>query len=276
MSTPFGTGFWRAVVALAALALVADPLSGCCDEETPKTGPAPFTTTSSGTNNTSSGGGQGATGGGGNNAGGGGMEKPTSDDPCNQEVAFQASGIGFMSPTPIELASVLNKLAYDDTYSHPLSIVLSASMPDVKDPMMAISATEDLGSGTHTFINEVPKLVSASVGAGHFYTVDQQEKGYLHIRHQAGEVDIELSNIYLTAETSQNCNKVFATLIAIIPDSQGSIELTFDNTTKTIAELAAGNGGGGGAGGGKPPAPGWQLQALFLGETINFDFGTLY
>ncbi len=257
-----------ATVLLSALIVLA-----CCGEDDRQPN-APYypTTTNTGTgsntggnSSTSSLGGAGGVGG----ATGGGELVAPADSPCFAEVAFWASGMAFMSPTPMALAKAFNQLAYDDSLAHPISIVLVASKPEQMTPSVGISATADNGSGLHVFPSgQKPEFVSATIGYGYFSTKTPQTSGYLHFRHEQGEVDIELRNLFVSAKTGSDCSVLYVTLDAVIPTSESNVALTVDGTATTIGELA------GGAGGSAPMA--WQLRAMFLAETITFDFGSLY
>jgi hypothetical protein len=249
--------------------LAAALLAGCSEPSDlgPPPPPPSSLTSASASAGSAGAGGAGSAGGSAPGGGAGGSsDAGAADLLCAGDVAFWATGMAFVAPTPEPLAQALSALAYDPL-SHPLSIVLAGA-----SAKMGASATQDGGSGLAVFPpGEAPELVPAIIAAGGFETGAPQAVGYLRFVDAMGPVSIEVTGVTLKASTSSGCSTLLATLTAIIPASEGSKTLHLKGGASTIAELGGSDGGGEKDAG--PPS--WEIRALFSGETMAFDFTTL-
>lgn len=194
-------------------------------------------------------GGSGGAGVGGSETGGG---APV-EGPCGASVAFRATGMSFTEPTPPALAASLGAALYGYD-AHGISVV-------VHDAMLSASVTEAGSSGAHGFVG-TPAFTDAIFDAGGFRSGEPQASGWLRVQDDEGPVDVALTSLTLDGRASPDCSQLFVVLDAVIASDQGSTSFTFDGQTTTLAEMAGGDGS----------TQGWLLRALFLGESIDFDF----
>lgn len=245
----------------APLLLAVALVMGCSDDDRPTGGyagvPVPSGTTSGSAS--SGAGGQGGAGGTTSSGAGGGAggAEPGPSNACDESVAFQATGMSFTEPAPVALAAALNRalFGYD---AHGTSVVVHGAAATTWP-------TEPAPSGDHVLVGE-PTFTTIVKDLGGFRSETPQDTGWLRLHDDHGAVDLEIHSVSVDARAGADCSQIFVVLDAIIPTEAGSVSLTLDGTTATIAELA---------GGAEPPTQGWPVRALFLGESIAFDFGSL-
>jgi hypothetical protein len=241
---------------------------GACggeDKPCPRLG---TTTTGSTTPSTSGTGGEGAgpIGGGGSGAGqaGGGGSGGTApaDTACAGDWAFRAAGMSFTPPTPTDLATAFDALTFE-TAEHPVTVVLRASDPDAATVGAAPTMENDQYS--NEFVpGFTPAFTDATVKQGSFLSQSPAKNGFLFVRHLAGVLQLALENVSVYAATSAGCGQATVTLDAVIPASERSKTLTTASGATTVGTLAGGD-----------PDKGIQLRALFVAESITFDFSKL-
>jgi hypothetical protein len=172
--------------------------------------------------------------------------------------------MAFTFPTPPKLAAVLNALTYDPP-TRPFSLALLSTKQPGK-AALGISATVDGPNGA-TFLpgKDVP-FTLVSLQQGGFTTIDPSPKGWLRLVDETSNpVDLEIENIAINVSTQSECSRLVGSLDALILPAQAGISLTHDGQAQTLADLAAAA---------KPDQP-IQIHALFTGESMNFDFGSL-
>ncbi|MBW2459440.1 MAG: hypothetical protein JRI68_33415 [Deltaproteobacteria bacterium] len=238
----------------------------CCEEETKQSG---LPTTSSSTTSTGGGAGGSTSGTGGSTsstsgtAGGGGIS--AADEACIGDFAFRAAGMAFTEPTAAALAAALSELTYSGE-EHPITVVLRSSDPNAATIGASVSVYDDQ-TYTDSFATGLEPTFSptdAIVELGSFGTASAAPMGYLRARHQAGVLDLELQNLSINASTSGGCASAFVILDAVIPASEKSKSIQTSAGTNTIGDLGGGD-----------PNNDLQLRAIFMAETIDFDFSTL-
>ncbi len=204
---------------------------------------------------------------GGNSTGGTGGSSPstgTGDMPaepaCTRDVAFRAAGLSFVEPTPSNLASRLNELGYGYD-AQGLTVVLAAA---AGTPRLSVSATEDV-SGSHQFVAP-PTAAGAQLSAGGFESTETQDEATLQLWVDGNLVDVVLRNVNLRARTMGDCAEAWVFVDAVIPESEGVVDLG----GTTISDLA-----GPVAGTDEQPGLGWPVQIMFSTESVPFDFGTM-
>ncbi|MGE0326885.1 MAG: hypothetical protein AB7K71_09105 [Polyangiaceae bacterium] len=191
--------------------------------------------------------------------GGTGMIEPT-DLPCEEQRAFLASGMAFVAPTPSELGLALSRLTYDAS-AHPISVV-ARFKPTEASGVAWISATEASGSNQVFPQGFLPEPVDLGLQIGGFNSTQPATEGWLVV-NDGSEKRIRLTNIDLVATTSNSCSILNASISAVIPDTEGSIQLTLPSGSKSIAQLAGGT------------TTSWNVRAVFQAATTDFDFESL-
>lgn len=191
--------------------------------------------------------------------GGTGVIEPT-DSPCEEQRAFLASGMAFVAPTPPELGLALSRLTYDAS-AHPISVV-ARFKPTQVSGVAWISATEADGANQIFPQGFVPDPVDLDLQIGGFNTVQPATEAWLVVNDGA-EKRIRLTNIDLVATTSNACSILNGSISAVIPDTEGSVQLTLPSGNTTIAQLAGGS------------TTSWNVRAVFQAATTDFDFESL-
>jgi len=210
--------------------------------------------------------GSGVTTGGSTSGGSGGSGASTgtgemaAEPACTRDVAFRAAGLSFLEPTPAALASRLNEVGYGYD-AQGLTVVLAAADGT---PRLSVSATEDV-SGTHQFIAS-PTAAGVQLSAGGFESVEAQAEATIQLWVDGQLVDVVLRNVNLRARTMGDCAEAWVFVDAVIPESEGVVDLG----GSTIADLA-----GPVAGTDEQPGLGWPVQLMFATESVPFDFGTM-
>ncbi|MCA9618597.1 MAG: hypothetical protein KC731_06240 [Myxococcales bacterium] len=182
--------------------------------------------------------------------GGEGGALPSGDAPCVASSAFRATGMSFTEPTPKDLALALNDASYGYDAA-PVTVVLRVAE---EGTTLAASATELGSDDLYAFLGDAPDFVGASLWDGGFRSDTPQLSGSLRIEGVA----IPLENITIEATTSSDCSQGIFVMDAVLPSGAGDLQIAHEIS---IADLA-------GAGG----SLGWQLRALFTGESIPFAF----
>ncbi|MCA9629235.1 MAG: hypothetical protein KC766_16285 [Myxococcales bacterium] len=201
------------------------------------------------------------TGTGGETSGGsaGDGELTPTDSACAEQRAFVAGGMAFVAPTPPELGLALSRLLYDPA-SKPISVV-ARFKPSEASGSAWISASELEGFEQAFPPGFVPEPVNLALQFGGFNTTEPAKAGWLVVGADATRVRLE--NIELVARTSNACSVLDATLSAVIPDSEGAVELDLPSGKTTIAALAGGT------------TTSWNVRAVFQAATTDFDFEAL-
>ncbi len=198
--------------------------------------------------------------GGNTNAGGNGNDQlePT-DSACEEQRAFVATGMAFVAPTPPELGLALSRLLYDPS-SKPISVV-ARFKPSQATGSAWISASALDGQARTFPPGFIPAPVDLALQFGGFNTTEPAKEGWLVL--DTGTTRIRLENIELVARTSNACSVLDATLSAVIPDSEGSVELDLPSGKTSVAALAGGT------------TTSWNVRAIFQAATTDFDFEDL-
>ena len=262
-------------IAVGGLAIGGLAIGGCGGDEPEVAGAAqqsagPSTTTggqgaAGGSIGQGAAGGGGAAGAGGASDGGAGIGGLGPQEPCEIDVAFGGTDIAFTAPTPLDMVLAFTELTYDNpTDDLPLLVLLTASFGLASAEMTVSGSEYDDTLFEYGFpATKVPVFVPADVGYGEFSNSLPQSLGYLHLTDDDGTtVDIELNNLIVKVKTD-DCLTITATLDAIIPASQAEIELSVGGDTTTIGQLGGDTGNA------------VSLRALFQGESVDFDYGTL-
>jgi len=240
----------------------------CCEEETCRSG-LTSSTTSTGTGGDGTGGSSSGTGGGGGSsstsgtAGGGGISP--ADDACVGDFAFRAAGMSFTEPTSAALAAALNEMTYSGQ-EHPITVVLRSSDPNAATIGASVSVYDEQTymDSFATGLEPTFSPADAILELGGFGTASPAPTGYLRARHLAGVLDLELTNLNINAGTSGGCAFAFITLDATIPSAERSKSIQTSTGTNTIGDLGGGD-----------PNNDLQMRAIFMAETIDFDFSSL-
>ncbi len=168
--------------------------------------------------------------------------------------------MAFVAPTPPDLGLALSRLTYDVS-AHPISVVARFKASEATGQAW-ISATEFDGTA-HVFPQGYqPEPVSLDLQIGGFNSSGPATEGWLAIDDGAPK-RIRLTNIDLVATTSNGCSVLNGSISAVIPESEGSVQLTLPSGTKTVAELAGGT------------TTSWNVRATFQAATTDFDFESL-
>ncbi|MCB9588408.1 MAG: hypothetical protein H6718_23570 [Polyangiaceae bacterium] len=190
--------------------------------------------------------------------GGSGGELVPTDTACEEQRAFLAGGMAFVSPTPPELGLALSRLLYDPA-SKPISVV-ARFKPSEAIGDAWIGATE-LDGFNQTFPQGfVPEPVDLALQFGGFNTTEPAKEAWLALGENTR---IRLENVELVAKTSNACSVLDATLSAVIPDSEGAVELDLPSGKTTVGTLAGGT------------TTTWNVRAVFQAATTDFDFEAL-
>ncbi len=190
-------------------------------------------------------------GGGGAGAGGGEGGSLPVEPACAFDSAFRATGMSFTEPTAVDLALALNDAAYGYDAS-PITVALAVADGGAQ---LAASASEQNGDAAHVFV-DAPAMVPALVWDGGFRGEAPQASAVMRID---GE-DVALENVQIDAKTSADCAQLWVVMDAVIPASQADVKIGKDDIEKLAGEA---------------PSGGWQLRAIFLAESVTFDFGSL-
>lgn len=192
--------------------------------------------------------GAGATGAGA--AGGGG-----SVSACAGNRAFGVVSGVFVEPTPAELAARLSQESYDVS---PVSLVLFAST----EATLAVSYTVGKGRGRAWPASRRPTPAAAWVGAQGFGSSAAEEEGWMLVEGAAGQREIRLRNVRVTATTDADCATGTATLVAVVPGEWSRV--LNEVAPGSVSEEARDRGG---------RAPDVTLSAELSFEAVEFDFG---
>lgn len=187
--------------------------------------------------------GAGATGGGG------------SVSACTGNRAFGVVSGVFVEPTPAELAARLSQESYEVS---PVSLVLFAGT----EATLAVSYTVGKGRGRAWPASRQPTPSAAWVGAQGFGSSAAEEEGWMLVEGAAGQREIRLRNVRVTATTDADCATGTATLVAIVPGEWSRV--LNEVAPGSVSEEARDRGG---------RAPDVTLSAELSFEAVEFEFG---
>jgi hypothetical protein len=181
------------------------------------------------------------------------------------DVAFAATQLGFVFPTPPALAQALNALVYDPT-AQPITVVLAASA-DRAQPKLAACVTDSGQQGAAFPASMSPTLGDALLDTDGFKTSAPLDRSYLRLSSMGVAIDLELSLVTVRAKASGDCASVWVQLDAVLDSTQGDVMLPTPDGPKSIEELGGETG--------KPGPQVWALHAWLGGASTPFDFNSL-